>query len=261
MGRLGNGSKAYYRATDLFLAIWVPLSVYAARSLNSPRCEHQDFFFEHCSKIIKIKTCECRFPLSKAALFQGVPLHPKNGLWWSDLKEVLYLFAPSVVWQKACRLKRWTFRHDDFNANQGIPEVWVHGYWWSIRLALKCLTEVRSGPNTGLMRLVHVDGMHLFALLNSRLIWIIRYTLLYRVVRWIQSGFARDVVVNALYSSRLDECDHRRGFPGASHRDSPSLFHILPTRAFPFDSKGWKVSLRCASTTPQYFPRKLNRLN
>ena len=28
-----------------FLAIWVPLSVYAARSLKSPRCEHQDFCF------------------------------------------------------------------------------------------------------------------------------------------------------------------------------------------------------------------------
>ena len=55
-------------------------------------------------------------------------------------------------------------------------------------LLLKCLTKVRRGPNTGLIRLVHVDGMHLFVLLNSQLIWIVRYTLLYCVVRWIQSG-------------------------------------------------------------------------
>jgi len=37
-------------------------------------------------------------------------------------------------------------------------------------LLLKCLTKVRRGPNTGLIRLVHVDGMHLFVLLNSQLI-------------------------------------------------------------------------------------------
>jgi len=63
-----------------FVSIWLPLSVYAVRSVTSLTGELQDFVFKHFSKLMKIKSCKCRFHLSKAALFQEPPLHPKNGL-------------------------------------------------------------------------------------------------------------------------------------------------------------------------------------
>ena len=144
-----------------FVSVWSALCVCAARYLRSLKCKHRDLIPILVS--LKPSTWQLyKYQIQRflVALFpDAAPFSSWNGPWWWDLKEV------------CCSLRLLSCKTLAEPQPGILILMCIKGYQTREYLLDKIYAPniershvVKMGPSSGLVRLVYVDGTHMFCL-------------------------------------------------------------------------------------------------